>query len=222
MKNKIFLGLGLLGILLFNGCSSLTLHNINKIDSQNKYKKALSDVVFLSYNGDSKIRYEIYQDSNQCQKDFTNFVKLIGKQNTLHKELLAREINLHYLNKNDKPKRLLALTPGPFYGCEQGSLFPIGQTVEINLFDIESISYNWDKIDIDKKMNSLKWLSNNLKIYRKEYFIFANDYEQNIVNLSSDIVMDLESLGILPSKRKTLEQVEKELALKRKSNTIVK
>lgn len=218
MKRKIFILIGLISIFLFTGCSTITLHNINRIDSKEEYKNILTDVAFLTTNGDAKITYNRYQPIDQCLKDFKGFIQLLGDNNTLHEELLAREIKLNYINQNDKPKKLLVLTPGMFYSCIQGNPLKLGQTVEIHLYDIESISNDWDKIDIHKKLKQISNLPNDLIIYRKEYFVFSADYKKNIARLSSDIALDLEELHLLPPKVKTIEDIKKQLEEKRKNN----
>ncbi|WP_419771120.1 MAG: hypothetical protein ACNI3C_04840 [Candidatus Marinarcus sp.] len=203
----------LMVLFFLTGCSSITLHNINKLDSKKEYKQILTDVVILTSSGNGRIQYTNYQNLNECRKKHREFVEMMGKKNTLQAELLAREIKLNYLNKTDKPKRVLLLAP-LIYTCTNEFPIMFGQLVNIHLYDIENISKDWDKSDIRTKINQIKMLSNDSIIYRKEYQILGGS-EESFVDLSSDIASDLERLGILPQKVKTIEQVLKELEEKR-------
>lgn len=125
----------------------------------------------------------------KCQIRKNKLETYISKTNTINDELLSRDVNIEKLTKG--VKWLLFVSPYRFYtndtiGCSIKSL-----DIKVELYDIETITHNWDKLPQSKKIKSLAHILNKTKdeflIYREIFQIefdkkeYSND-EIDILN----------------------------------------
>jgi hypothetical protein len=224
--------------LLTSGCVGA----ISNVSYNEKYKNKLSESLIVTKLGGTNVSYKHRKEAKNgmgdvCLKKAKELNNYLYKNNTIDDEFLSRNITITTLNDefvsrkiarttlNEKNTRILTIHPIKFHSEDIGSCFPDTLMILVELYDVEDLTKEWKGKITKQKLDKLLKSNQRVLIWKTTFKLnFHKDgkrlNEKDVLdNLSPLIITELDKTGLLPTKTKTLKEVENiKIKIKRLNN----
>ncbi len=211
-------------IIMFTGCSSVSLNNIDKnyvnnISNKKEYKEIKTISIVSFYGGQIKHKSSISGKTCENRRNllFDNVAKNTNKLADLFE---IRNVVSEDLNLKAQIKRLLIIRPYSYTSLDASKCYADNFEIDIYLYDLEEISSKWHKKTKQENIQEISKLQDKYIIWKKRIFLKFDKYDyfsqkNTIEEIWNKIITALEEDELIPPAFKTLEDLKKERNLKK-------
>ncbi|MFY9084911.1 hypothetical protein [Aliarcobacter cryaerophilus] len=165
MYLKILISLSLL-ILFFSSCTNK--NNISNNISKKEDYKILDEVSIIGSESNNTIFSKYYTTPYKCKQMRKEYDKEILNTEFIKKWLQDKNVKIKYIEPS---KKILIIRPETYFSKLNSECKPNKIYINIELYDVEDISRNWNKDNIEVYAKDIKFLSKNNLIYSKEFIL---------------------------------------------------
>ncbi|MFV7789897.1 hypothetical protein ACNSOP_07050 [Aliarcobacter lanthieri] len=169
MYKKIVLSL-LFVIVVFSGCGAK--NNIYNNISKNENYKILDEVAIIGSESKGTTFSKYSTTPYKCKTMRKEYDKEILNTTLIEKSLKDKNVKIKYI---EPTKRILIIKPEEYFSKLDNDCKPSRIDIKIELYDVEEISKNWNKENIEIYVKDIKLLSKNNLIYSKEFVLGEYD-----------------------------------------------
>ena len=201
MNKKILAIVGIISLLLFSGCASSGVSNIQLNNIPNTIDKSV--VLYASTINQRNSYFK-----TQCDKKVAETYQNLSKNKMFENELKMRDVKITHISQ--KPQYITKVVLNKFESNDsRNTCNPSKVTINISIEDISKISFSWNNKVNSKTIVSLFKDSNEKKVIWKGDVTLVFKENTKLEDLAKLLMKELDKTNIFPSKTKSLEEVKK-------------